>query len=167
MWFWYMYWHLVGTVKVIGSHPSAHCECRVWRRDSIFTLVKITLSVMTSSPNQSRLPSRARNFTHAFHSFNFSHLPVNFLCFVLFRLTDWQPNLGLAHVLKVIWCLLLVPFPESALNDEAGRLFMESYEDYCRKAAMMTRYVGVGACGSSSSSSSLNICGLGASLTLH
>jgi len=26
--------------------------------------------------------------------------------------------------------LLIVPFPESALNEEAGRLFMESYDDY-------------------------------------
>ena len=31
---------------------------------------------------------------------------------------DWKPDLGIAHVLKVIWCLLLVPFPESSLNDE-------------------------------------------------
>mmetsp|Transcript_50936 Transcript_50936/g.75539 ORF Transcript_50936/g.75539 Transcript_50936/m.75539 type:complete len:293 (+) Transcript_50936:200-1078(+) len=52
---------------------------------------------------------------------------------------DWKPNMGLAHVLKVIWCLLLVPFPESSLNDDAGRLFMESYEEYSKKAAMMTR----------------------------
>lgn len=51
---------------------------------------------------------------------------------------DWKPDMGLGHVLKVIWCLLLVPFPESSLNDEAGKLFMESYADYAKKAALMT-----------------------------
>lgn len=52
---------------------------------------------------------------------------------------DWKPDLGIGHVLKVIWCLLLVPFPESSLNDEAGKLFMESYDEYAKKAAMMTK----------------------------
>lgn len=51
---------------------------------------------------------------------------------------DWKPELGIGHVLKVIWCLLLVPFPESSLNDEAGKLFMESYDEYAKKARMMT-----------------------------
>ena len=30
----------------------------------------------------------------------------------------------------MIKCLLIIPFPESALNDEAGRLFMEDYDEY-------------------------------------
>lgn len=34
---------------------------------------------------------------------------------------------------QVIRCLLIVPFPESSLNDEAGRLFMESYTEYERR----------------------------------
>ena len=51
---------------------------------------------------------------------------------------DWKPTLGFAHVLKVIWCLLIVPFPESSLNDEAGKLFMENYEEYSNKAKLMT-----------------------------
>mmetsp|Transcript_36805 Transcript_36805/g.68514 ORF Transcript_36805/g.68514 Transcript_36805/m.68514 type:complete len:201 (+) Transcript_36805:108-710(+) len=53
---------------------------------------------------------------------------------------DWDPqNWSLAHVLQVIRCLLIVPFPESALNEEAGRLFMESYHEYYSHAAMMNR----------------------------
>lgn len=53
---------------------------------------------------------------------------------------DWDPqNWSLAHVLQVIRCLLIVPFPESALNEEAGRLFMESYNEYYSHAAMMNR----------------------------
>jgi len=52
---------------------------------------------------------------------------------------DWKPDLGIAHVLKVIWCLLLVPFPESSLNAEAGKLFMESYGEYVKKARIWTK----------------------------
>ena len=51
---------------------------------------------------------------------------------------DWNPNLSISHVLSVIRCLLIVPFPESSLNDEAGKLFMESYEEYARRATLMT-----------------------------
>jgi len=33
---------------------------------------------------------------------------------------DWARDLGLRHVLLVVRCLLVEPFPESALNEEAG-----------------------------------------------
>ncbi|CAM9585726.1 unnamed protein product [Ectocarpus sp. 6 AP-2014] len=46
---------------------------------------------------------------------------------------DWTAEVTLTHVLQVIRCLLIVPFPESSLNDEAGRLFMESYTEYERR----------------------------------
>jgi ubiquitin-conjugating enzyme E2 S len=52
---------------------------------------------------------------------------------------DWNADLGIQHVLQVIRCLLIVPFPESSLNDEAGKLFMENYEDYERRATLMTQ----------------------------
>jgi len=52
---------------------------------------------------------------------------------------DWQPNnWSIPNILQVIRCLLIVPFPESALNEEAGKLFMESYEEYAEHARMMT-----------------------------
>eukprot|EP00741_Cyanophora_paradoxa_P014888 tig00020828_g14362.t1 len=51
---------------------------------------------------------------------------------------DWKSDMGLQHVLLVIRCLLIVPFPESALNEEAGKLFMEDYEEYCQRARMFT-----------------------------
>jgi ubiquitin-conjugating enzyme E2 S len=35
--------------------------------------------------------------------------------------------------------LLIVPFPESSLNDEAGKLFMESYDEFARRARIMTQ----------------------------
>ena len=52
---------------------------------------------------------------------------------------DWKPSMGISHVLQVIRCLLIVPFPESSLNDEAGKMFMESYDDYAERARLMTR----------------------------
>ena len=52
---------------------------------------------------------------------------------------DWQPSHGLRHVLLVLRCLLIQPNPESALNEEAGRLLMEDYSEYDRRARLMTR----------------------------
>jgi len=34
--------------------------------------------------------------------------------------------------------LLIVPFPESALNEEAGKMFMEDYEEYAKHARLIT-----------------------------
>uniref|UniRef100_A0A061S806 E2 ubiquitin-conjugating enzyme n=3 Tax=Tetraselmis sp. GSL018 TaxID=582737 RepID=A0A061S806_9CHLO len=51
---------------------------------------------------------------------------------------DWKPDLGIRHVLLVIRCLLIEPFAESALNEEAGRLLLEDYEEYSRHAKLMT-----------------------------
>ena len=53
---------------------------------------------------------------------------------------DWEPSLGLRHILTVIRCLLIEPNPESALNEEAGRLLLEDYAEYVKKARM---YAGV------------------------
>lgn len=50
---------------------------------------------------------------------------------------DWNPDTTFSHVLSVIRCLLIVPFPESSLNDEAGKLFMESYGEYDKRARLM------------------------------
>lgn len=35
-------------------------------------------------------------------------------------------------------CLLIVPFPESALNEKAGKMFMEDYHEYCKHAKLLT-----------------------------
>ncbi|RXG58979.1 Ubiquitin-conjugating enzyme E2 S, partial [Armadillidium vulgare] len=44
---------------------------------------------------------------------------------------DWKPDLGIRHVIK---CLLIVPNPESALNEEAGKMLLEAYNDYFARA---------------------------------
>lgn len=74
---------------------------------------------------------------------------------------DWKPDLGIKHIflvsftssfknssycelffLYLFWqtlkCLLIVPNAESALNEEAGKLLLEHYEDYFQRAKMMT-----------------------------
>ena len=47
-------------------------------------------------------------------------------------------NGGIQTHTQTIKCLLIHPNPESALNEEAGRLLLEKYEDYCKHAALMT-----------------------------
>jgi len=86
---------------------------------------------------------------------------------------DWNPSLGLRHVLTVssigtlIWsnpstfiftsylvllifwacwyqvvrCLLIEPFPESALNEQAGKMLLENYEEYARHARWAIPYL--------------------------
>jgi len=51
---------------------------------------------------------------------------------------DWKPSLGVRHVLTVVRCLLIEPYPESALNEEAGRMLMEDYDGYARHAKLLT-----------------------------
>jgi ubiquitin-conjugating enzyme E2 S len=51
---------------------------------------------------------------------------------------DWKPDLGIKHILLTIKCLLIVPNAESALNEEAGKMLLEHYDDYCKRAKMMT-----------------------------
>lgn len=51
---------------------------------------------------------------------------------------DWKPDLGIKHILLTVKCLLIVPNAESALNEEAGKLLLEHYDDYSSRAKMMT-----------------------------
>ncbi|XP_053307453.1 ubiquitin-conjugating enzyme E2 S [Spea bombifrons] len=51
---------------------------------------------------------------------------------------DWKAELGIRHILLTIKCLLIHPNPESALNEEAGRLLLENYEEYASRAKLMT-----------------------------
>lgn len=77
---------------------------------------------------------------------------------------DWKADLGIQHillasdrqdaacivnvcdiltrfsfyVLQTVKCLLIVPNPESALNEEAGKLLLESHDEYSVRAKMMT-----------------------------
>ena len=53
---------------------------------------------------------------------------------------DWNPRQwSLYNLFEVIKCLLIVPFPQSALNEEAGKIFMENYDEYFKIAKMFTK----------------------------
>jgi ubiquitin-conjugating enzyme E2 S len=51
---------------------------------------------------------------------------------------DWQSTFGIAHILVTVKCLLIYPNPESALDEEAGKLLLENYDDYCSRARLIT-----------------------------
>lgn len=51
---------------------------------------------------------------------------------------DWKSDMGIEHVLTVCKCLLIHPNPASALNEEAGKLLLERYDDFAARAKMMT-----------------------------
>lgn len=55
---------------------------------------------------------------------------------------DWTAETTISHVLAVIRCLMIIPFPESSLNDEAGKLFMESYDEFSKRAKLMANVHG-------------------------
>lgn len=84
---------------------------------------------------------------------------------------DWKAELGLRHILLVrnhhplcfesdVWrfvfqrflslwrqtikCLLIHPNPESALNEEAGRLLLEDYAEYESRARLLTEIHAMG-----------------------
>ena len=52
--------------------------------------------------------------------------------------SDWKPELGLDHVLITIRCLLINPNAESALNEEAGKLLLDDYQEFANRARIMT-----------------------------
>lgn len=51
---------------------------------------------------------------------------------------DWKPSYGITHILTVIKCLLIYPNPESALDEEAGKMLLDDYAGYCKRAKLMT-----------------------------
>jgi len=51
---------------------------------------------------------------------------------------DWKEDLGIKHILLTIKCLMIVPNPESSLNEDASRLLLENYDDYFKHAKLWT-----------------------------
>lgn len=41
------------------------------------------------------------------------------------------------YVEQVVRCLLIEPFPESALNEQAGKMLLENYDEYARHARLV------------------------------
>ncbi|CCG84145.1 protein of unknown function [Taphrina deformans PYCC 5710] len=51
---------------------------------------------------------------------------------------DWTADVTISHILMIIKCLLINPGPDSALNEDAGRLLIESYDEFAKMAKMWT-----------------------------
>ncbi|XP_078393929.1 ubiquitin-conjugating enzyme E2 S [Cetorhinus maximus] len=80
------------------------------------------------------VPPKAYFITKIFHP-NVS--PSGEICVNVLK-RDWKAELGIRHILLTIKCLLIHPNPESALNEEAGRLLLEEYEEYASRARLLT-----------------------------
>ena len=53
---------------------------------------------------------------------------------------DWDSEKwSIKNIYEVVRCLLIVPFPESALNQDAAKMFMTSYQEYFHYAKMYTQ----------------------------
>ncbi|EGC33805.1 hypothetical protein DICPUDRAFT_154070 [Dictyostelium purpureum] len=86
------------------------------------------------SPDFPKVPPKANFITKIFHP-NVSkkgEICVNTLK------KDWSEDLGIKHILLTIKCLLIVPNAESSLNEDASRLLLENYDDYCKQAKLFT-----------------------------
>jgi ubiquitin-conjugating enzyme E2 S len=49
---------------------------------------------------------------------------------------DWDPQLTLLQLFQTIRSLLVEPFPDSALNEEAARLLYDDYDAYFQRAKL-------------------------------
>lgn len=49
---------------------------------------------------------------------------------------DWSPAVTIAHILAIVKCLLIEPGPDSALNEDAGKLLMDDYAAFAKHAGM-------------------------------
>lgn len=50
---------------------------------------------------------------------------------------DWKSSYGIGHILVTVKCLLIYPNPESALDEEAGKLLLEDYDSYFSRAKLI------------------------------
>jgi len=51
---------------------------------------------------------------------------------------DWKREYGIVHILVTIKCLLIYPNAESALDEAAGKLLLENYDEYFKHAKLIT-----------------------------
>lgn len=92
---------------------------------------RIKLALSKEFPQQ---PPKAFFLTKIFHP----NVSTNGEICVNTLKRDWQPDLGLKHILLTIKCLLICPNAESALNEEAGKMLLERYDDYSARAKLIT-----------------------------
>ncbi|PCH42941.1 hypothetical protein WOLCODRAFT_138121 [Wolfiporia cocos MD-104 SS10] len=79
-------------------------------------------------------PPRCRMLTKIFHP-NVSS--AGEICVNTLK-KDWKSTYGIGHILVTVKCLLIYPNPESALDEEAGKLLLGNYDSYCERAKLIT-----------------------------
>ncbi|KAI8592227.1 ubiquitin-conjugating enzyme E2 S-B [Geranomyces variabilis] len=92
---------------------------------------RVRLSLGADFPN---VPPQGHFLTKIFHP-NVSR--TGEICVNVLK-KEWKKEYGIGHILLTIKCLLIDPNPESALNEEAGRLLLEDYAEYAKHARLMT-----------------------------
>lgn len=92
---------------------------------------RVKLSIGRNFPAE---PPKAHFLTKIFHP---NVAPSGEICVNTLK-KDWKAEYGLKHILLTIKCLLIVPNPESALNEEAGKLLLDHYEIYSSRARLYT-----------------------------
>ncbi|KAJ3180680.1 ubiquitin-conjugating enzyme E2 S [Geranomyces variabilis] len=92
---------------------------------------RVRLSLGADFPN---VPPQGHFLTKIFHP-NVSR--TGEICVNVLK-KEWRKEYGIGHILLTIKCLLIDPNPESALNEEAGRLLLEDYAAYAKHARLMT-----------------------------
>ncbi|KAI8822390.1 ubiquitin-conjugating enzyme/RWD-like protein [Fimicolochytrium jonesii] len=92
---------------------------------------RVRLSLSSEFPN---VPPQGTFLTKIFHP-NVSK--AGEICVNVLK-KDWKKEYGIGHILLTIKCLLIDPNPESALNEEAGRLLLEDYNSYAKHAKLYT-----------------------------
>ena len=94
-------------------------------------LFHLRLNIPPSFPNE---PPKGHFVTKIFHP-NVS--TQGEICVNVLK-KDWNSEMTIRHVLQIIRCLLIDPAPDSALNEEAGKLLIEDYAEYARLCKLMT-----------------------------
>merc|ERR1719354_517153 len=84
-------------------------------------------------PNYPSSPPSGYFLTKIFHP---NVAPVSGEICVSTLKKDWKSDVTLTQLLMTIKCLLIVPNPESALNEEAGKLLLEDYDAYKKHATL-------------------------------
>ncbi|ODQ80874.1 hypothetical protein BABINDRAFT_161067 [Babjeviella inositovora NRRL Y-12698] len=94
---------------------------------------KLTLKLPADYPQSA---PRATFITKIFHpNVNYSSGDV---CVDTLKKT-WSTEISICDVLSIIRCLLIEPNPESALNEDAGKLLLEDFESFEKTARLMNK----------------------------
>lgn len=90
-------------------------------------MVSISSAILGTAPDQNAWTAHS----HAVLSISLSQAGF-------FSLSKSNERIAPAQCCFCCRCLLIEPFPESALNEEAGKLLLENYEEYAKHAKLMT-----------------------------